>query len=189
MPQGTIQSKSRRSVVTLSAKPCEVMACETWMPMAASLFFLHYAAGVGPDAGAFADALRGHAEVLAAEDQRLFHEADEVDGAKEGAALVRQVAAQVEDGIADELAGAVVRDLAATVGLVDLDAFAREQFVAGDNVRSCGIAAERENRWVLHEEQGVTDGAGLARGDDLVLEAQAFGVGDAAELEQMQMHI
>src|SRR5215469_18388631 len=30
MPQGTIQSKSRRSVVTLSAKPCEVMACETW---------------------------------------------------------------------------------------------------------------------------------------------------------------
>ena len=34
MPQGLMRAKSRRSVVTLKAKPWEVMPRETWMPMA-----------------------------------------------------------------------------------------------------------------------------------------------------------
>ena len=38
MPHGTMRSKSRRSVVTLSAKPCEVTPCETWIPMAPIFF-------------------------------------------------------------------------------------------------------------------------------------------------------
>ena len=99
-----------------------------------------------------------------------------------------QVAAKIEDGIADELAGAVIGDLAAAVGLVDLDALASEQFIAGEDVRARGVAAERENGRMLHEEQRVADSAGLARGDDLVLKAQTFGVGNAAELEQVEMH-
>jgi predicted outer membrane lipoprotein len=41
---------------------------------------------------------------------------------------------------------------------------------------------------MFHEEQRVADRAGFARGDDLVLKAQAFGIWNAAELEQMQMH-
>ena len=38
MPQGTISSKSRRSVVTFSAKPCEVIPREMCTPMAAIFF-------------------------------------------------------------------------------------------------------------------------------------------------------
>jgi hypothetical protein len=127
--------------------------------------------------------LRRHAEVLAGEDECLLHQADEVDGAEEGAALVREVAAEIEDGVADELAGAVIGDLAAAIGLVDLDTFTCEQLVARENVRSCGIAAEREDGSMFHQEQRVADRSDLACGDDLVLKAQAFGVWNAAELE------
>ena len=152
------------------------------------LLFANAAAGQGPDAGEFADALRGHAEVFAGEDEGLFHQADEVDGAEVRAAFAGQVAAEIEDGVADELAGAVVGDVAAAVDLVDLDAAAGKELVGGEDVGAGGVAAEGEDRRVLEEEERVADGAGFARGDDLSLDAQAFGVGDAAELEEVDVH-
>ena len=87
-----------------------------------------------PDAGAFADALRHHAEVAAGADQHLFEQADEVDRAEMRAFLAGEVAAQIDDGIADELAGAVIGDVAAAVDLVELDAALRQEFVAGEDV-------------------------------------------------------
>lgn len=44
-------------------------------------------AGQGPDAGELADALCRDAEVFTCEDERLFHQADEVDRAKVGTAF------------------------------------------------------------------------------------------------------
>ena len=41
---------------------------------------------------------------------------------------------------------------------------------------------------VLEEQECVADGAGFARGDDLGLDPQAFGVGDAAELKKVEVH-
>ena len=82
-------------------------------------------AAEGPDAGAARDALGQHAEVGAGADEGFFHHADEVDRAQESvarAALAGPFAAQVEDGIADELAGTVIGDVAAAVDLVELDA-------------------------------------------------------------------
>ena len=66
--------------------------------------------------------------------------------------LAGKIAAQVEDGVADELAGAVIRDVAAAVDLVDLDALLREEFVAGKDVGAGAVAAEREDGWMLEEE-------------------------------------
>ena len=41
---------------------------------------------------------------------------------------------------------------------------------------------------MLHEEQRVADRAGLAGVNELAHEAEAFGVGDAAELEEVKEH-
>ena len=152
------------------------------------LLLANAAARQCPDAGEFADALGRDAEVAAGADEGLFHQADEVDGTEVRATFAGKVAAQVEDGVADELAGAVVGDVAAAVDLVELDAAAGEQFVGGEDVGAGGVAAEGENGRMLEQKERVADGAGLARGDDLGLDAQAFGVGDAAELEEMDMH-
>ena len=92
------------------------------------------AAGDGPDAGELADALREHAEVAAGADEDLFEQADEVDRAEVRALLAGEVAAQIEDGVADELAGAVVGDVAAAVDLVELDAALAEELVGGEDV-------------------------------------------------------
>ena len=154
------------------------------------LLFLHGAAGVGPDAGAFADALGGHAEVLAGEDEGLLQEADEVDGTEMRAAFAGEIAAEVEDGITDELAGAVIGDVTAAVDLVDLDAFAGEQIVGGEDVGASGVAAEGQDGRVLHQEERVADGPGFASFDDLAHVAQTFRIGEAAELDQMEdLHV
>ena len=149
-------------------------------------FFLGDAAARdGPDAGATFDALRGDAEVVGGADEDVFKEADVVDRAEMGAALAGEVAAEVEDGIADELAGAVVGDVAAAVDLVDFDAFGRQEFVGGEDVAALGVAAEGEDGWMLEEDEGVGDGVGFACGDEFGLEAEAFGVGGAGEVEQV----
>jgi hypothetical protein len=119
MPQGTMRSKSRRSVVTLRAKPWEVMPRD-----GGDFLFRDGAAGDGPDAGASGDALRGDTEVGAGADEGFFEEADVLDGSE-----ARVEAAQIEDGVADELSGSVVGDVASAIDLVDLDAAAGQQFV------------------------------------------------------------
>jgi hypothetical protein len=152
------------------------------------LFLGDGAAGVGPDAGELADALGGDAEVFAGEDEGFFHEADKVYRAEVWALFAGEVAPEVEDGVADELAGAVVGDVAAAVDLVDGDAFAGEKVVGGEDVGAGGVAAEGEDRGVFEEDEGVADEAGFAGGDDFGLDAEAFEVGDAAELEEMDVH-
>ena len=204
MPQGTIQSKSRRSVVTLSAKPCEVTPCETWTPMAASLrlallgvraggpvrgTIAGSAAAEGPDAGALGDALGHDAEVGAGADQRFFQHADEVDGAEEGAALAGPVAAQIDDGVADELAGAVVGHVAAAVDLVQLDAAGGEELIAGEDVGAGRVAAEGDDGRMLQQQQRVADEACLARGNHAGLDGEAFGVRNAAEMEEVDVQM
>jgi hypothetical protein len=41
---------------------------------------------------------------------------------------------------------------------------------------------------VFEEDEGVADPLGLTRRDYLSLDAQAIGVGDATELEEMDVH-
>ena len=151
-------------------------------------FLADAAAGEGPDSGEFTDALSGDAEVFAGVDEDFFHEADEVDGAEVGAALAGEVAAEVEDGVADELAGAMISDVAAAVDLVDLDAASGEEIVGREDVGAGGVAAESEDGRVFEEEERVADGSRFARCYDLGLDTEAFGVGDAAELEEMHVH-
>jgi hypothetical protein len=105
-----------------------------------------------------------------------------------GAALAGEVAAEVEDGVADELAGAVIGDVATAVDLVDFDAALGEELVGREDIGAAGVAAEGEDRRVFEEEERVADGSRFACGYDLGLDAEAFGVGDAAELEEVDVH-
>lgn len=41
---------------------------------------------------------------------------------------------------------------------------------------------------MFEQEEGVADLPGLACGDDLLLEGEAFCVGDAAEMEEVDVH-
>ena len=89
------RSNTRRSVVTLSAKPCSVTHCFTWTPMLAIL------RPAGPDAGVARDSGRpGCPAAPSAADQRLLELA-------QVPVQVGAVLPQVEDGIADQLPRAV----------------------------------------------------------------------------------
>ncbi len=111
-----------------------------------------------PDASEAADASGRHAQLAAEPDKRLFHQANEVDRAKAVAAGIAQ-AAQIEDGVADELAGAVIGHVAAAVDLVERDAARGQQLIGGKNVGAAGVAAQREHGRVLQQQQHVADAA------------------------------
>ena len=86
--------------------------------------------------------------------------------------------AEVEDGVADELAGAVVGGLAAAPG-------DDERVREGGGVAQAGVvggAADGIDGVVLEEEEGVgRGGVGEFAGDEVVLEGERLGVGEAAE--------
>jgi hypothetical protein len=98
-------SKKPRSVLTLSAKPCEVIQpLETRTPMAATF------SSPDPHAGEAVLAAGRNTETCERTDQHLLQ-------VTHVAVQVAAVGLQVEDGVADELAGAVVGDVAAAAGL------------------------------------------------------------------------
>ena len=82
---------------------------------------------MGPHTGAFRDALGGNTEVLAGENEHIFKNANEVDGAKMRATFSRKITAQVEDWVADELAWPVICDITTTIYLVNFDTFLRKE--------------------------------------------------------------
>ena len=104
MPQGTMRSNPRRSVLTLSAKPWSVTHCFTWMPMLAIL------RPARPHAGEARVPLGGDAERGQRVDQRRLELA-------QVPVQVLPVLAQVEDRIADQLARPVVGHVAAALDL------------------------------------------------------------------------
>src|SRR5688572_26856213 len=78
---------------------------------------------------------------------------------------------QVEDRIADELAGAVVRDVAAAARLEYRNAGGRERSFTGDDVRAlaAGLDAERDDRRMFEQQQRVANRAAAALLDELLL--------------------
>ena len=92
--------------------------------------------------------------------------------------------AQVEDGIADDLSGAVKGDIAAAVAFEQLDAALGKEFGRSDYVCGFRVAAERDDRRVFEQEQDIADLFFFAQRDQLLLQAQAGGVVDGAELDE-----
>ncbi len=53
---------------------------------------------------------------------------------------------------------------------------------------AAGVAAQREDRRVLEQQQRVADEVLLASRDDLLLDGEAFRVGNSAEMEEINEH-
>jgi hypothetical protein len=136
-----------------------------------------------PYPGETADAAGRDAVDFAHTDEGFFHEADKVDGAETGGAAGVAETAEVEDRVADQLAGAMIGDVSAAVDFVESDATACQKRVGGQNVGAVGVAAKSKNRRVFEEEQGIVNAALEAEFDQLRLETKSFIVGNSAEIE------
>jgi hypothetical protein len=97
------------------------------------------------------------------------------------AALVAQ-GAQVEDGVAHQLARAVIGHVAAAADLVDGDAAADQQLVGGKDIRALRVTTQGYHPRMLEQQQHIPDAAlGDERGH-LRLQTQGFVVVHAAEI-------
>ena len=92
----------------------------------------------------------------------------------------------VHDRIADELAGAVVGQLAAAVGLDDVDP-ARGTSPRRRQLAGLGAAAARVDRRVLEQQQQVGQLAGLDALAQALLQRDALAVVDAAEVADPEL--
>ena len=81
--------------------------------------------------------------------------------------------AQIEDRIADQLAGTVIRDVAAAIGGVEGDAGARQNVVAGQQIFHVAVAAQRDDVRMLEQQELVGDQPLLALGRELLLQFAA----------------
>jgi len=51
------------------------------------------------------------------------------------------------------------------------------------------VAAEGENRRMLQQEERVADEILLARRDDALLDGERFGIRNASEMEEIDVHL
>ena len=127
-----------------------------------------------PDPAATLDAVSGHIESTEHIDEDLLQPPDvrdDIDGLGEP-----------DDRIADELSGAVPRDLAAAVNVDDGSS-------VGGTLVPCGARTGREDGLMLEQQERV---GALARDDarvDLALQRPAVGVGDQVGGEPHRAHI
>ena len=124
-----------------------------------------------PDAAVAVVAVRGYAEVGRRPDDRLLDAGDVVEHAE-------AAAGEVEDRIAHELAGAVVGDVPAAVGLGEPDAGGGAPRFVPQHVFGVGGASEGVDGGVLEEKEGVGARARVAGGGDFRLEGEGLLVGD-----------
>ncbi len=89
---------------------------------------------------------------------------------------------QIDDRIADDLAGAVVGDIAAAVGSDEFDAGAREEFRGGEKIFIVSVAAHGDDVRMFDEQKLIRDFATLALGDQVLLESEGFGVADKTKI-------
>jgi hypothetical protein len=127
---------------------------------------------VGPEAGEAGEAGGAEAEGGGGEEHDFFEAADVVGGGE-------VAGAEVEDGVSDELAGAVEGDVAAAVGLEDLGAAAGEGFGGDEEVFGPAAAAEGVDGRVLQDGQCLR-GALKDGGGGLLLPAPGVVVVDEA---------
>jgi hypothetical protein len=71
---------------------------------------------------------------------------------------------------------------------VQLNVACGQPFIAGEDVGAGRVAPEGDYGWVFEEDERVADRASLARGDHPGLDGEGFGVGDATELEEVDVH-
>ena len=131
-----------------------------------------------------ADSFGRDAEVGAGADQDFLKPAHVIDCAQSLTFAVRRGnAPQIENGITDELARAVESDVAAAITFENLDAALSQDFGRGKDVVPLAIATESDDRRMFEQKKNVADAVFFAQIDQALLQPQAGGVIERAELE------
>jgi hypothetical protein len=125
----------------------------------------------GPHAGQPFHPAGVHTQVSGRPDQH-FLEVPDI------AVHIAAIGTQIDDWVADDLAGSVVRDIAAASGFVNLNAAGRQCLAAGEEVRPPAVAfdAEGQHMRVFDEQQDVLDAPGTPFLDEAPLERQRLAV-------------
>ena len=138
---------------------------------------LFFAGGViHPNSVVGRDAASSHAEIGRGANHHFF---ELLDVPAHVAAMLREI----QDGIADDLAGAVIGDVAAAIARMEGDVHLREQAFAGTQVFAFAIAAESDHVRMLAEQQDIGNRAGFARFHCARLQRTCRGIG-----QQPQIH-
>jgi hypothetical protein len=95
---------------------------------------------------------------------------------------------QADDGIGDQLAGAVVGDLPATLDADYFDAAGGEFSRRRANVRGIGLAAKREHRFVFDQQELIRDRAGGTLRYEFVLQVPCLAVVKPAQPAHRELH-
>jgi hypothetical protein len=90
---------------------------------------------------------------------------------------------EINDRIANNLSGPVIRDVAAAAGLMHFDAARAQQLWCGQNVRTAAVAAhaQRQDMRVFNQQQRVINRAAHPIFDECALQGDRIAVGDASE--------
>ena len=146
--------------------------------------------GIGPDTGEASHAFGWDTEIGAGANEYLFQTSDEFDCAESLAlAFRRGESAQIKDGIADDLPGPVKRNVPATVAFEKLDATISQEFGGSDHIRCLRVTSERDDGFMLKQNQEVTDFIFFAQGDQLLLQTKCSAVVDGSELDDRDQGI
>ena len=138
-------------------------------------FFGDIAGGLDPDASLAGDTIGGDAEIGGCANHGFFESADVPVN-------VAANAIEIQNGVADDLAGAVISDVAAAIGFAEFDAFLAKYVFGGEKIFLAGVAAKGKDVRVLAEEEDVVDGAGFTGGDEALLEVVSVGPREEAEV-------
>jgi hypothetical protein len=138
-------------------------------------FFWDIARRLHPDTGLARDSKSGDAKIGGGADHGFFERANVPVN-------ITADEIEIENGITDDLAGAVIGDVAAAVGFAKFDIFLAQDIFGSEKIFLAGVAAKREDVGMLAEEENVVDGAGFTRGDDSLLKGVGVGPGEEAEV-------
>jgi hypothetical protein len=94
---------------------------------------------------------------------------------------------EIEDGIADDLTGSVIRDVAATICFFKRDARVAQHVGWGKEIFHVPVAAERDDVRVLDEQKLIGDFAPLALFNELALHCERLGIADASTIAHLHI--
>src|ERR1041385_1774174 len=98
------------------------------------------------------NALGNYSQIAAGADKSLFQLADKINSAN-----ARLKGSQIENGIADELAGTVESNVAATVSLMQFNSIAGQELTRCNDILRPGVASQRDHRRMFQQEQRMRD--------------------------------
>ena len=132
-----------------------------------------------PNAGFSVSSDTGNAEAFEGDNQDFFQ-------LPEVFAQVRAVSSEVHDGVADDLARAMVGDVSAAVGVEELDAMVGEFRFRDQDVIEIPGAAEGDDGWVFEEQKGIGDLAGDAAVPEVGLEVEGVLIVKEAQIQELE---